>query len=397
MVCHFDAPDIAYPLPPPEEIPDNDADKPDAACKLTKTFGGFPAIIFGAASFSQRYNNVDQFSGVTPLRATRLALRYGINAFDTAPYYEDSEIILGNALHTLEHEFPRASYTLITKVGRYPTGFDYTPESIESSVLRSLRRLHTTYLDVVYLHDVEFIADEKLSKRDGNHVTALAGERQQYGLDADQEDEVYTDKDHKVLAAVKKLFELRDDRGVIKRVGISGYPLPTLLRLAILIQKRLGKPLDLVMSYCHLTLQNSTLEQFKPALESRAGVKQVISASPLSMGLLRPQPPKWAPAPPWPWIKDAVTGAVQLGKEWDASGAGLPDLALQYAFARAREIGMPTVVGLSNPEEVHASTKVWHEVDAEGSAEKEEWVSRVMRTQDLFRDAQVLDCSWASP
>jgi D-arabinose 1-dehydrogenase len=177
----------------------------------------------------------------------------------------------------------------------------------------------------------------------------------------------------------------------------SGYPLPALLRLATLIQKRLGKPVDLVMSFCHLTLQNSTLELFKPALESRAGVKQVISASPFSMGILRPTPPKWAPAAPWPWIKDAVTSAVQLSKEWDASGAGLPELALQYAVARAREVGMPTVVGLSIPEEVHASAKVWHEVDGEGLAAKEEWVDRVKRMQDLFRDAQVLDCSWASP
>jgi len=151
------------------------------------------------------------------------------------------------------------------------------------------------------------------------------------------------------------------------------------------------------MSYCHLTLQNSTLEQFRPMLESRAGVKQVISASPLSMGLLCPEPPRWHPAPPWPWIKDAVQGAVQLSREWDASGAGLPDLALQYAFARAREMGMPTVVGLSTPEEVHTSAKGWREVDVEGLAAKEEWVARVRLVQDLFRDARVLDCSWASP
>lgn len=122
---------------------------------------------------------------------------------------------------------PRGAFTLltqmqITKVGRYPTGFDYAPESIEKSIARSLRRLHTTYLDVVYLHDVEFIADEKLFKRAGNHATALAGESEQYGLNEDQAGETYTDKDRKVLAAVKKLFELRDEIGIIKRVGISG-------------------------------------------------------------------------------------------------------------------------------------------------------------------------------
>lgn len=72
------------------------------------------------------------------------------------------------------------------------------------------------------MHDVEFVADEKLPRRGGNHVAALGEEREQYGLNENQEGETYTDKDQKILSAVKKLFELRDDRGVIKRVGISG-------------------------------------------------------------------------------------------------------------------------------------------------------------------------------
>lgn len=395
MAIYFDAPDPNYPLPPLNEIPDDDADKPKETYKLTTTLNGFPAIIFGTATFSRIYNEADHISGVTPLRAARLALRYGLNAFDTAPYYGDSEIILGNALRALRPEFPRDSYTLITKVGRYPTEFDYTPEAIESSIARSLRRLHTNYLDIVYLHDVEFVADEKLPRRGGNHVTALGEEREQYGLNEDQEGEIYTDKDHKVLSAVKKLFELRDDRGVIKRVGISGFPLPTLLRLAILIQKRLGKPVDLVMSFCHLTLQNSTLEQFKSEFGSRAGVKQVVNASPIAMGLLRPSPLQAHPAPLE--IREAAKRAVQLSDEWDVSGTGLPDLALQYAFTRAREIGVPVAVGLSTLEEVHASVKAWHEVDAEGLTTKEQWVTRVKNVQDLFRDVQMLDYSWASP
>lgn len=395
MAIYFDAPDPNYPLPPLNEIPDDDADKPKETYKLTTTLNGFPAIIFGTATFSRIYNEADHISGVTPLRAARLALRYGLNAFDTAPYYGDSEIILGNALRALRPEFPRDSYTLITKVGRYPTEFDYTPEAIESSIARSLRRLHTNYLDIVYLHDVEFVADEKLPRRGGNHVTALGEEREQYGLNEDQEGEIYTDKDHKVLSAVKKLFELRDDRGVIKRVGISGFPLPTLLRLAILIQKRLGKPVDLVMSFCHLTLQNSTLEQFKSEFGSRAGVKQIVNASPIAMGLLRPSSLQAHPAPLE--IREAAKRAVQLSDEWDVSGTGLPDLALQYAFTRAREIGVPVAVGLSTLEEVHASVKAWHEVDAEGLTTKEQWVTRVKNVQDLFRDVQMLDYSWASP
>jgi hypothetical protein len=46
-----------------------------------------------------------------------------------------------------------------------------------------------------------------------------------------------------------------------------------------------------------------------------------------------------------------------------------------------------------------ASAKVWREVDVEGFklVMEEEWVARVKHMLDLLRDAQVLDCSWASP
>lgn len=67
-----------------------------------------------------------------------------------APWYHPSEIILGNALAALDH--PRASYHIITKVGKYgPNSSDhtYSPEVVKASVERSLRRLKTDYLDAV--------------------------------------------------------------------------------------------------------------------------------------------------------------------------------------------------------------------------------------------------------
>ena len=69
-----------------------------------------------------------------------------------APFYHPSEIILGRALAQLKDEYPRSSYTLITKVGKYGEKVGdhvYDPETIRASVQRSLRRLGTDYLDVV--------------------------------------------------------------------------------------------------------------------------------------------------------------------------------------------------------------------------------------------------------
>ncbi|EEB88686.1 hypothetical protein MPER_13335, partial [Moniliophthora perniciosa FA553] len=44
----------------------------------------------------------------------RLALRYGIRAFDTSIYYGPSEVVLGNALKMIEKsgEFARGDYQL---------------------------------------------------------------------------------------------------------------------------------------------------------------------------------------------------------------------------------------------------------------------------------------------
>jgi hypothetical protein len=42
-----------------------------------------------------------------------LLLRYGINAFDTSPYYGNSEITLGAILGALAKEHPRSSYSLV--------------------------------------------------------------------------------------------------------------------------------------------------------------------------------------------------------------------------------------------------------------------------------------------
>ncbi|KIJ70409.1 hypothetical protein HYDPIDRAFT_172237 [Hydnomerulius pinastri MD-312] len=401
MVERLDAPQPTFPLPPLVEIPDEEEDRAKEGKLLTTGFGAagsvIPAVVFGAAPFSGFYSSVDQYSGVTPLRATRLALRYGINAFDTSPYYGPSEIILGNALKALENEFPRSSYQIFTKVGRYGNtrdGFNYTPEGVRASIKRSLQRLHTTYLDTVYVHDVEFIADIKAPRTSGDHRPALAAEAEAYGLGNGQEAIVYGDGDREVLAAISEL-QRQQDAGVVKRVGISGYPLPTLLRLGILVKNTAPyKPLDVVMSYSHLNLQNRTVVDFKAAFEQRAGVKQVISASPFSMGLLNPAPPVWHPA------SDNVKGAVKAAVELcEKSGGTLPDLALEYAFQKGREVEMPTVVGLSTLKDVHESARVWHAIDKEGLGDGENWKRRVKAVTDLFeeKDGGLLDYSWENP
>ncbi|KAI9850772.1 MAG: hypothetical protein M1838_005105 [Thelocarpon superellum] len=211
-----------------------------------------PPLICGTATFNSQYNR-DPYALPTTAIVHR-ALSLGIRAFDTSPYYGPAEELLGQALDTdrVRDHFPRQDYFLQTKVGRIAgSEFDYSPAWVRYSVQRSLSRLHTDYLDVVYCHDVEFVSADE------------------------------------VLAAVRELRQIRDRTAQVHYIGISGYPISVLGELAELVLRETGEPLDAVMSYANFTLQNMTLRTEGLARFVAAGVDVVSNASLLGMGLLR--------------------------------------------------------------------------------------------------------------
>lgn len=82
----------------------------------------------------------------------RHAFDHGINFFDTAPGYMDSEIILGRALQPL----PRNDVVISTKIalaGSMPGEATkvMAPADIEPAVDKSLRRLGVDYIDVLLI------------------------------------------------------------------------------------------------------------------------------------------------------------------------------------------------------------------------------------------------------
>ncbi|KAG8956653.1 hypothetical protein FRC04_000131 [Tulasnella sp. 424] len=399
----LDSPQPEYHVPAPNTIPDDSEDQPVAGKSVQSESAsyGLPSLIFGAAALSTVYSKQEDLESPTPLRTVRLALRYGINSFDTSPYYGASEIILGQILQALKNDYPRSSYTLITKCGRYGfnrSEFDYSPTTVRRSIERSLKRLGTTYLDTVYMHDVEFVATPVWPKpNDGNHALVLTDENlaKQWGLSKGDEDKVHGEGDQKVLDAVAELRKLQEE-GIIKTVGISGYPLPTLLRLSLLILHKTGKPLDIVLSFSQYNLQNTTFAAFFPEFTQRAKVARVLTASPFSMGLLTNSPPDWHPAP-GP-LKDLVKRVIESDevKTW---AGGLPNIALGYSFRREGTVmgqaaaQVPTVVGFSNTQHVHESVAVWREVcTLPGEAERRKAAENGVIK--MFENEGWMDKSW---
>ncbi len=87
-------------------------------------------------------------SEITPI--VRRALDLGINIIDTAPGYDESEELLGAALEGV----PRDSYVMCTKFWPVRENRVLSAEQFHASVDRSLKRLRTDTLDVLYLHGV---------------------------------------------------------------------------------------------------------------------------------------------------------------------------------------------------------------------------------------------------
>ena len=112
-------------------------------------------------------------------------------------------------------------------------------------------------------------------------------------------------------------------------------------------------------------LQNTSLATYIPLFEA-AGVEQIISASPLSMGILRNDGgPAWHPATPalQQACKDAIAVAAKAGTTLEA-------VALGYGLTSAGSSTShtPIVVGLSTPDEVHETMRVYSQLYSDPQA-----------------------------
>jgi L-galactose dehydrogenase len=248
-------------------------------------------IGFGASPLGGIYGTFAEQDGIDALHS---ALDAGINFLDVSPYYglTGAETVLGKALRGID----RDRYVLATKVGRYgDKDFDFSAARVARSVHESAGRLGVQHIDLIQCHDVEFGSLDKIVEE--------------------------------TIPALRALL----DSGLIRWVGITGYPLPALLHIA----RRTG--VDTVMSYCQYTVQDRRLAA--TAADFTTTGAAIINASPLAMGALTERgAPPWHPAPRR--VRDVCARAAALCQE---RGASLEKLALQFSVATSPCV--TTVVG----------------------------------------------------
>lgn len=267
---------------------------------LGKTGLRVSALSYGASPLGSVFRGVAEPEGI---RTVHTALDMGINLIDVSPYYglTKAETVLGKALKGIN----RDRYYLATKVGRYGAvakDFDFSPARVTHSIEESLSRLGVDYVDLIQCHDIEFGSIDQIV--------------------------------NETLPALRQLVQ----KGKARFVGITGLPLKVFTSVIRRAQ------VDTILSYCHYSLNDNSLKNILPELqEKNIGV---ISASPLSMGLLsNRQPPDWHPAPAE--IRSACARAAALCRN---RGTDIAKLAVQFSVANPQIA--TTLVGTASPENI---------------------------------------------
>ena len=128
------------------------------------------------------------------------------------------------------------------------------------------------------------------------------------------------------------------EAGLVREVGITGYPLGALAYIAARV------PVDTVMSYCQYTLQDRRLADRLEAFTAVGAA--VINASPLAMGALTDRGPRpWHPAAPQ--VLARCARAARICRE---HGTELAKLALQFSVTTSP--CATTVLGSASAENV---------------------------------------------
>lgn len=248
---------------------------------LGKTGLKVSALSFGASPFGGAFGKFDESTAAACIRR---ALELGLNYIDVAPFYGNgvAETMLGKALRGI----PRDRYILATKVGRYGIGegiFDFSAQRTNASIDESLARLGVEYVDVMQCHDIEH------------------GSLPQ------------------VVSETIPALRAAQTKGKLRFIGVTGLPLP--VSKSAIEQA----DVDLVLSYCHHTLQNAAYAEYLPAFQHRG--LGIVNASPLAMGLLTHNgPPAWHPA-----VAPIRARCAEAAKFCAKRGADLAKLALQFA------------------------------------------------------------------
>ena len=239
------------------------------------------------ASFSAQYDDARD--------AVRRGLDLGVNYFDTAPGYGNSEEVLGKALAGANQPV-----IVSTKLGGRPSPFDpHDKQALRGSVEDSLKTLGVDCIDILMIHEPD---------RPG-----------QYNW--------WTDK-VKVEGPVLELTEELKAEGKIRAVGLGGTTTTEMAHLC-----RSGK-FDVVLTAYNYSLlyREAELELFPAAREAGMGI---IIGSPLQQGVFSGRFDALLDDPQAYWLSRMRREQLrQLYALSDQCGLSIPEMGVRFHLSQ---------------------------------------------------------------
>jgi D-threo-aldose 1-dehydrogenase len=268
------------------------------------------------------------------LQTIRAVFASPINFLDTAAAYGDgeSERRIGIVLRELGG-LP-AGFVLATKADRNLQTGEFSGPQMRRSVERSLRLLGLERLQLVYLHDPEYIPDPQ---RDPFEVMMEPG------------------------GPVEVLLQLKEE-GLIEHLGIAGGPLDMMSRF---VETGL---FEAAISHNRYTLLRRDADRFWELCRSR-GVA-TVNAAPYGSGLLAKGPEAYPRYMYGAAGEELLRRARRMQEACERYGVPLAAAALQFSLRDQRIVS--TIVGVTRPERVEETLQLaqlpipealWSELD----------------------------------
>jgi D-threo-aldose 1-dehydrogenase len=292
---------------------ENGVPDPSSRRSLGRTGLSVSPICVGCAPLGNMPETFEYSVGREQAHETlRAVFESPLNFLDTAASYGDgeSERRIGEVLKDIGG-LPE-DYVLATKADRDLSTGDFSGDQMRRSVERSLKLLGLERLQLVYLHDPEYLNEPG---REAYEYMMAAG------------------------GPVEMLTNSRDE-GLIEHLGIAGGPIDLMIRF---VETGL---FEAVITHNRYTLVNRTAE---PLLDVGAerGVA-VLNAAPYGSGILAKGPDaytryEYKEAPQE--LVERVRAMQEACKEFDVP---LAAAALQFSLRDPRSVS--TIVGISRPE-----------------------------------------------
>ncbi len=241
-------------------------------------------------------------------RVVHRALGLGVNYFDTAPLYGNSQEVLGEAL-----QGRKEPYILGTKCGRWDwrTGPYRELNAFKVQFEQTLRALRRDCVDILYIHEADWRVywQDEVTPRKTRHICA---------------DGVYDYGN----APVTQFLLWAKEKGMAKHLGISGNNAHLLAK----ILQEITLPVEVVLVGFQYSLIWRNARQYLLPLAKELG-QGVVLGAPLQQGELAFPREEWIEHPP-DWMDDDLRARfAELYAIHQEIGISLAALAMRFLLA----------------------------------------------------------------